>query len=118
MFPINIHTLHQRSHSSVQKLLFSATLTQNPEKLAPLSLYNPILFATASEKLENKSDKETGDLEKDSKDGEYIKLRNNVWTSPVKECTFCIVSSFKLETIQKVHSFTGDVRPLFRRLSI
>ena len=33
-----------------QKLLFSATLSRDPEKLARLDLYNPILYATASTK--------------------------------------------------------------------
>lgn len=33
----------------LQKLLFSATMTHSPEKLAPLQLYQPILFtATGS----------------------------------------------------------------------
>lgn len=32
----------------LQKLLFSATLTQNPEKLQQLSLYQPRLFSTGS----------------------------------------------------------------------
>jgi ATP-dependent RNA helicase DDX51/DBP6 len=30
----------------LQKLLFSATLTQNPEKLQQLGLYQPRLFST------------------------------------------------------------------------
>jgi len=43
------------------------------------------------------------------------KPRNNGRVSPVKECTFCI--AWMLENTQKVHSFTGDVRPmLFRGL--
>lgn len=32
----------------LQKLLFSATLTQNPEKLQQLGLYQPRLFSTGS----------------------------------------------------------------------
>jgi len=34
--------------SNIQKLLFSATIPQNPEKLALLKLYNPKLFTTAA----------------------------------------------------------------------
>ena len=34
------------THSTVQKLLFSATIPQNPEKLALLKLYSPKLFTT------------------------------------------------------------------------
>ena len=30
----------------VQKFLFSATLTENPEKIAALELFNPLLFLT------------------------------------------------------------------------
>lgn len=33
----------------LQKLLFSATMTQNPEKLAQLKLYKPILFTSVKE---------------------------------------------------------------------
>ncbi|XP_061459073.1 ATP-dependent RNA helicase DDX51 [Rhineura floridana] len=35
-------------HLPLQKLLFSATLTQNPEKLQPLGLYQPRLFMPVS----------------------------------------------------------------------
>ena len=35
------------THCNVQKLLFSATIPQNPEKLALLKLYSPKLFTTA-----------------------------------------------------------------------
>ncbi len=34
--------------SPVQKLLFSATMTQNPEHLAALNLHQPMLFTVAS----------------------------------------------------------------------
>lgn len=33
------------SYSPLQKLLFSATLTKSPEKLASLCLHQPVLFA-------------------------------------------------------------------------
>ena len=39
----------------LQKLLFSATMTHNPEKLAPLKLYKPVLF-TAVGRLEGKEE--------------------------------------------------------------
>ena len=32
----------------LQKLLFSATMTHSPEKLAPLQLYQPILFTVTA----------------------------------------------------------------------
>ena len=41
---------------------------------------------------------------------------NNRRTSPVKERTFCIVSSLKAGKYTEVDSFTGDVRRLFQGL--
>ena len=35
-----------RPSKHVQKFLFSATLTENPEKIAALELFNPLLFLT------------------------------------------------------------------------
>jgi len=43
-----------------QKLLFSATLTQNPEKIAPLELLHPLLFTSKADHL---SVGEKGELE-------------------------------------------------------
>lgn len=48
LFPLNVRTLQQNS-PPLQKLLFSATLTQNPEKLAPLELFKPVLFTSQME---------------------------------------------------------------------
>lgn len=50
----------------LQKLLFSATLTQNPEKLQRLGLYQPRLFST---KLGHQSPKDT--VEVDENVGKY-----------------------------------------------
>ena len=47
----------------LQKLLFSATMTQNPEKLAPMQLYQPVLFM-ASEKAEPDMPKNDVETEK------------------------------------------------------
>ncbi len=43
--PSSFHTT-TAAHCNVQKLLFSATIPQNPEKLALLKLYSPKLFTT------------------------------------------------------------------------
>ena len=44
-----------------------------------------------------------------------IKINDRI--SPLQECTSCIVSSFTAANYtQKVHSFKGDFRPLFRGL--
>lgn len=40
----------------MQKFLFSATLTQSPEKIAPLELYNPVLFTTQGRQEEEGDD--------------------------------------------------------------
>ena len=44
----------------LQKLLFSATMTHNPEKLAPLKLYNPILFTAVGQSRIDGQEEETG----------------------------------------------------------
>jgi len=47
-------------HLPLQKLLFSATMTHSPEKLAPLQLYQPILFTvTASDNQAKDSEEST-----------------------------------------------------------
>ena len=47
------------------------------------------------------------------------KPQNNGRTSPVKECIFCIVSSFKAHwKLYRKYSFAGDVQPLFRSLPV
>ena len=43
----------------LQKLLFSATLTLSPEKLAPLQLFQPVLFTAAGTVTESKSNQAT-----------------------------------------------------------
>ncbi|XP_065644160.1 ATP-dependent RNA helicase DDX51 [Hydra vulgaris] len=56
--PLTVRTF-QKNIIPLQKLLFSATLTQNPEKLAPLRLYNPILFISKCDNQKNKKDGST-----------------------------------------------------------
>ncbi|KAL1708159.1 P-loop containing nucleoside triphosphate hydrolase protein [Schizophyllum commune] len=48
-FPDVVSRQPERPHSSCQKLLFSATLTQDPGKLAALNLHNPKYFIVRSE---------------------------------------------------------------------
>ncbi|KAL1697032.1 P-loop containing nucleoside triphosphate hydrolase protein [Schizophyllum commune] len=47
-FPDVVSRQPERPHSSCQKLLFSATLTQDPGKLAALNLHNPKYFIVRS----------------------------------------------------------------------
>eukprot|EP00794_Sanderia_malayensis_P011134 gene11134-12305_t len=49
----------------LQKLLFSATLTQNPEKLAPLQLFRPVLFASTGKIDATQADNTKSDAAKD-----------------------------------------------------
>lgn len=50
---LNVHNLFMNKKSLLpyQKLLFSATLTRNPEKLEQVNLFKPIYFSVAAEKL-------------------------------------------------------------------
>ena len=60
--PINCATA-MRMDVPLQKLLFSATLSQNPEKLQELSLYEPKLFTSANiGNLQNQEEEEKHDF--------------------------------------------------------
>jgi len=48
-----------------QKLLFSATLSQNPETLEKLHLFQPKLFTSIVEKVKKESDSQQEDMEVD-----------------------------------------------------
>lgn len=45
LFPL-VASKFNKPSKHVQKFLFSATLTENPEKIAALELFNPLLFLT------------------------------------------------------------------------
>ena len=50
VYPASVHatpSIVNKIQLPLQKLLFSATMTHNPEKLEPLKLYKPILFTSA-----------------------------------------------------------------------
>ena len=55
---LNVHNLfiEKKSLLPYQKLLFSATLTRNPEKLEQVNLFKPIYFSVAAEKLKSQID--------------------------------------------------------------
>ena len=55
--PINCYTA-MKMDLPLQKLLFSATLSQNPEKLQELSLYEPKLFTSAANNMNAQGDKD------------------------------------------------------------
>ena len=50
VYPASAHatpSIVNKIQLPLQKLLFSATMTHNPEKLEPLKLYKPVLFTSA-----------------------------------------------------------------------
>lgn len=49
----------EKIQKPLQKLLFSATLTQNPEKLAPLRLYRPKYFTVSKPATDNDGNNNT-----------------------------------------------------------
>ncbi|CAD6225877.1 GSCOCG00005770001-RA-CDS, partial [Cotesia congregata] len=72
---LTIKNLQSYSIPPAQKLLFSATLSQDPEKLSRLNLFQPILFTSAM--LKNHDNDEDIDLDKC---GEFL----GKYTSPVE----------------------------------
>lgn len=98
------------SDAPVQKLLFSATLSQDPEKLSRLGLFQPILFTSV---LVTGKD---GDVNLDNEIGDFV----GRYTSPEEltelavECTaeYKPVALYQLltrnETIMKVLVFTNS----------
>lgn len=88
--------MDKKSLLPYQKLLLSATLTRNPEKLEQVNLFKPIYFNVAAEKLKSSPEKtkETNSVEKhkEPKSAEN-KIENSVLvkdqppdqTEPVKE---------------------------------
>ncbi|XP_074115366.1 putative ATP-dependent RNA helicase Dbp73D [Cotesia typhae] len=72
---LSVKNLQSYSIPPAQKLLFSATLSQDPEKLSRLNLFQPILFTSAV--LKNHDNDEDIDLDKC---GEFL----GKYTSPVE----------------------------------
>ncbi|XP_078000222.1 ATP-dependent RNA helicase DDX51-like [Glandiceps talaboti] len=69
--PVTIASI-SRIHTPLQKLLFSATLSQNPEKLMHLNLFQPKLFTSV---VRTSSD----DVSRETKTGEFV----GKYTTPV-----------------------------------
>ncbi len=70
-----------------QKLLLSATLTRNPEKLEPVNLFKPIFVSVASTKLNNPAEKVTKELvlSSDKQKQQLAKVLVKESDVPVKE---------------------------------
>ena len=58
---LNVHNLFidKKKLMPYQKLLLSATLTRNPEKLEQVDLFKPIYFSVSAEKLQKKIESES-----------------------------------------------------------
>lgn len=63
---LNVFRLSQRVEP-MQKILLSATLTRNPEKLEPIGLFNPVYFRVGAEKLKPNDEKKVEKKEKTKK---------------------------------------------------
>ena len=88
--------------SNIQKLLFSATIPQNPEKLALLKLYSPKLFTTAI-------------VDETESTGNYVgrfalpsTLREYSIVCPAKMKPLAVVHLIQNEGINKVLCFTSS----------
>ncbi|XP_066924203.1 ATP-dependent RNA helicase DDX51-like isoform X1 [Clytia hemisphaerica] len=68
----------------VQKFLFSATLTENPEKIATLELFNPILFLSQSSRKKKDDDQDVEGEEQPPEDQE-VNLKTYVVPDQLKE---------------------------------
>ena len=57
---LNVHNLIFNKHCLLpcQKLLLSATLTRNPEKLEQMQLFQPVYFSIGAQKLSHETDQE------------------------------------------------------------
>jgi ATP-dependent RNA helicase DDX51/DBP6 len=60
-----------------QKLLLSATLTRNPEKLEKMELFLPIYFTVGAEKLQNLNENETNKITKELNESIDVKNYEN-----------------------------------------
>ena len=92
-------------HCKVQKLLFSATIPQNPEKLALLKLYSPKLFTTAVIQ-----DGSTAD-EVNNYAGRFalpLTLKEYSIVCPAKHKPLAVVHLIENEKINRVLCFTSS----------
>lgn len=90
-----------------QKLLLSATLTRNPEKLEQVDLFKPIYFSVAAEKLQKNVESQSGVLkEANKKDEVAVKAE----AAPSKE----IIKS-KLDNVENANdiSVPDELNELF-----
>lgn len=92
------------THCSVQKLLFSATIPQNPEKLALLKLYSPKLFTTATvqESSPDQANNYTGRFALPSTLKEYSIV------CPGKHKPLAVIHLIENEKINRVLCFTSS----------
>ncbi|KAK0161037.1 hypothetical protein PV327_009555 [Microctonus hyperodae] len=115
---LTIDNINRNSYiPPAQKLLFSATLSQDPERLSRFGLFQPILFTSAS--MTNKDD----DIDLDKEAGEFI----GRYTSPSElterafECSaeykpICVANLLVLDEFKNIKSliFTNSCEAAHR----
>ena len=103
--PVPYHsTTSISAHCNVQKLLFSATIPQNPEKLALLKLYSPKLFTTAG-----MQDHDTDEV--NNYTGRFAlpsTLKEYSIVCPAKHKPLAVINLIENEKINRVLCFTSS----------
>ncbi|XP_065056118.1 ATP-dependent RNA helicase DDX51-like [Rhopilema esculentum] len=102
-----------RNELPLQKLLFSATMTQNPEKLGPLNLYNPVFF-----KVMGKAEIEGKDTSKGSEETERYTLpellEEKMTICKPGEKPLLVVYFVKVLNYRRILCFTGSIEATHR----
>ena len=91
----------------LQKLLFSATLSQNPEKLQELSLYEPKLFTSKTDHGQNDEDEDNEFIGKFTTPAELTETILKVENSLQKPLLLC--NLIKQRNMKKVLVFTNSI---------
>lgn len=111
---MNLRTLQQRR--APQKLLFSATLSQDPEKLSKLSLFQPKLFTSIVENGET-NENEAVDSKTDTFIGKYttpFELTEKYIVSSVDLKPLVLYEFIKRESLTKTIVFAHSVESVHR----
>nr|XP_022913086.1 probable ATP-dependent RNA helicase Dbp73D [Onthophagus taurus] len=113
-----LNVLSFKTRKSPQKLLFSATLSQDPEKLQKLSLFEPILFTSIVENDAN--EEETKKVTVDNFIGKYTtpkELTEKYIISPTNLKPLVLYEFIKSNNLTKTIVFTHSLEAT-HRLSI
>ena len=110
--PINIVT-HQKMEIPLQKLLFSATLSQNPEKLQQLQLYEPKLYTSVVDPKDILAGKNNSYGDEDGFVGQFTtpkELTESLLTiEETMKKPLYLATLIKAKKMQKVLVFTNSI---------